>query len=228
MNKNKKDKEESFIDLFCQFLYDFKNYFSSQNLKIESILKNSKNRLDWMIKYIGITKDESYLQEDKLPKLERGHIILAELGFNLGREFGGRHYCIVIRDSSITNSRVLVLPITTQKPSDYEKYRNTLYIEFKKLPGMKRIKDCDGKSSSKCWCNILNIRSISKSRIIYPIDRGMPKILDSQLKEISFRIVSQIGLRKDLYIKEKKYIKIVKENEALKSEIKNSKNMLTK
>ena len=81
-------KEESFIDLFCQFLYDFKNYFSSQNLEEESTLKNAKNRLDWMIKYIAITKDKYYLQEDKLPKLERGNIILAELGFNLGKEFG--------------------------------------------------------------------------------------------------------------------------------------------
>lgn len=221
-------KEESFIDLFCQFLYDFKNYFSSQNLEEESTLKNAKNRLDWMIKYIGITKDKYYLQEDKLPKLERGNIILAELGFNLGKEFGGKHYCIVLRDSSVNNQRVLVLPITTQKPSDYEEYKKTLYIEFEKLPGMKRVKDCDANDGSKRWCNILNIRSISKSRIIYPIDRGIPKIYNSQLKEISFRIVSQIGLRGDLYTKEKKYKKIVKENEELKLEIENLKNMLTK
>ena len=93
---------------------------------------------------------------------------------------------------------------------------------------MKRVKDCDANDGSKCWCNILNIRSISKSRIIYPIDRGIPKIYNSQLKEISFRIVSQIGLRGDLYTKEKKYKKIVKENEELKLEIENLKNMLTK
>lgn len=219
--------ENSFLDLMCQFFYDFKNYFLSQNLEDKTILKDSKNRLEWMINYIGITNNKYYLQKDKLPNLERGHIILAELGFNLGKEFGGRHYCIVLRDSSVKNERVLVLPITTQKPSDYETYKKTLYIEFESLPHMKRLKDKDSEDGSKRWCNILNIRSISKSRIIYPIDRGIPKICKSQLKEISFRIVSQIGLRNDLYIKEKKYKKLVKENEKLKSEIANLKTLLT-
>ena len=214
---------ESYLELLCQFIYDFKSYFSKQNLEDEIILKNSKNRLEWMINYIGITNNKYYLQKDKLPNLERGHIILTELGFNLGKEFGGRHYCIVLRDSSISSERVLVLPITTQKPSDYEKYKKTLYIEFEDLPHMKCSKDRDSEEGSKRWCNILNIRSISKSRIIYPIDRGIPKIRKSQLKEISFRIVSQIGLRNDLYIKEKKYKKLVKENEKLKEEINNLK-----
>lgn len=205
--------KKSFEDLFKQFLNDYKNYFSSLNLKDETILKNSKNRLEWLINYIGITNNKYYLQKDKLPDLERGNIILAELGFNLGKEFGGRHYCIVLRDSSSTNDRVLVLPITTQKPSDYEKFEKTLYIEFESLPRMERPKDSETEDGSKRWCNILNIRSISKSRIIYPTDRGIPKIHDSQIKEISFRIVSQIGLRKDLYSKEKKYKKLLKENE---------------
>ena len=119
------------------------------------------------------------------------------------------------------------MPITTQKPSDYEKFKKTLYIEFDSLPHMNRLKDNESENGTKRWCNILNVRSISKSRIIYPTDRGLPKILDSQLKEISFRIVSQIGLRGDLYSKEKKYKKLVKENEELKLEIENLKNMLT-
>lgn len=215
--------ENTFIDLMCQFLYDFKNYFLNQNLEDNITLKNAKNRLEWMINYVGITNNKYYLQKDELPNLERGHIVLAELGFNLGKEFGGRHYCIVLRDSSEKNERVLVLPITTQKPSDYEKYQKTLYIEFDSLPHMKRTSDKHSKDGLKRWCNILNIRSISKSRIIYPIDRGIPKIRESQLKEISFRIVSQIGLRNDLYIKEKRCKKLDKENKELKLEIQNLK-----
>ena len=219
--------ESSFTDLLCQFIYDFKNYFSSLNLKDEKILKNSKNRLEWFINYIGITNNLDHLHKDELPSLKRGHIILAELGFNLGKEFGGRHYCIVLRDSSKTNDRVLVLPITTQKPSDYEKYKKTLYIEFDNLPRMNRAEDNNSENGTKRWCNILNIRSISKARIIYPTERGIPKIYDSQIKEISYRIVSQIGLRKDLYSKEKRYKQLIKENERLKLEIETLKNMLT-
>ena len=67
--------ENSFTDLLCQFYYDFKNYFSSLNLKDETILKNSKNRLEWLINYIGITNNKYYLQKDELPDLERGNII---------------------------------------------------------------------------------------------------------------------------------------------------------
>lgn len=220
--------EHSFTDLLCQFYYDFKNYFSSLNLKDETILKNSKNRLEWLINYIGIANNKYYLQKDELPDLERGNIILAELGFNLGKEFGGRHYCIVLRDSAKTNDRILILPITTQKPSDYEKFKKTLYIEFDSLPRMRRQEDDESEDGSKRWCNILNVRSISKSRIIYPTDRGIPKIRDSQIKEISFRIVCQLGLRKDLYTKEKRYKNLLKENEELKLEIENLKNMLTR
>lgn len=212
-------EEYSFGYLFWRLICDFKNYFSSQNLKNEKNLKNSKNRLEWLVNYINITNNKYYLHKDKLPDLKRGNIILVELGFNLGKEFGGRHYCIVLRDSSIKNERVLILPITTQKPSDYEKYKTTLYIEFESLPGMGRTKDNSNDEGSKRWCNILNIRSISKSRIIYPVDRGIPTIRDSQLKEISFRIVTQIGLREDLYIKEKKYKKLIKENQQLKFEL---------
>lgn len=220
--------EHSFTDLLCQFYYDFKNYFSSLDLSNEIVLKNAKNRLEWLINYIGITNDRYYLQKDELPDLKRGNIILAELGFNFGKEFGGRHYCIVLRDSSKANDRVMILPITTKKPSDYEKFKKTLYIEFESLPRMGRLKDNENENGSKRWCNILNIRSISKSRIIYPIGRGIPEIRDSQIKEISRRIVSQVALRNDLYSKEKKYKKLTKENEALKEEIEQLKNMLTK
>lgn len=219
--------EHTFSDLICQFIYDYKNYFSTQNLEEDKVLKDTKNRLEWLINYIGITNDKKYLQKDKIPNLERGHIILVELGFNLGKEFGGRHYCIVLRDSSIDNDRVLVLPITTQKPSDYEKYKNTLYIEFDFLPGMNRSKDEESENGNKRWCNILNIRSISKSRIIYPTERGLPKICDSHSREISKRIVSQVGLRKDLLSKEKKYKKLLKENTILKQENEKLKKLLT-
>lgn len=219
--------EYTFKELICQFVYDYKNYFSVLNLENEIILKETKNRLLWLINYIGITNDKNYLQEDKIPDLERGHIVLVELGFNLGKEFGGRHYCIVLRDSSITNDRVFVLPITTQKPSDFEKFKHSLYIEFDFLPGMDRSQDKENENGSKRWCNILNIRSISKSRIIYPTDRGLPKVYDSYMREISKRIVSQVGLRKDLLSKEKKYKKLLKENTMLKEENKKLKKLLT-
>ena len=219
--------EYTFKELVCQFIYDYKNYFSIQNLKDDKILKDTKNRLEWLINYIGITNNKKYLQKDEIPDLKRGHIILAELGFNLGKEFGGRHYCIVLRDSPMNNDRVLILPITTQKPSDYEKCKNTLYIEFDRLPKMNRLKDETSENGTKRWCNILNIRSISKSRIIYPTQRGLPKACDSHMREISKRIISQIGLRKDLLSKEKKYKKILKENAVLKEENKKLKNLLT-
>lgn len=198
---------------FWTFICKLKNYYYGNLNTSPKTIKELNGRIDWFNNYFGIFNNENYLQSATLPDLVRGDIVLAELGFNIGMEFGGKHYCIVLRDSPNTNKRVLILPITSQKPSDYN-INKDLYVEFLSIRCLNRYKDRFSLNRHKRWCNILNVRSISKSRIIYPNDRNLPlatnRIPRDKLSEISNKIISQIALRDDLILLPKKYKKLEK------------------
>lgn len=48
--------------------------------------------------------------------LKRGSVIKAHLGFRIGSEEGGLHYCVVLCDSGVRQRVVQVVPLTSQKP----------------------------------------------------------------------------------------------------------------
>lgn len=208
----------NYWNLICKL----KNYYHGNRKVGEAKAKEVAGRIEWFNNYFNIFQNSKYFQDDKypLPDLIKGNIILAELGFNIGMEFGGRHYCIVLKNSSINNQRVLVLPITTQKPSDYEKFKDTIYLEFDKIKGLNAKKDIGNPNGHKRWVNILNIRTISKNRIVYPIERGIPNMTKGQMRDISLRIISQIAMRSDLIKVDKEYKKLEKQyNQLLKDYI---------
>lgn len=220
---------------YWNFICKLKNYYYGNTNSGEKIKKEVNGRIEWFNNYFNLFQNPMYLQDinEPLPNLKRGNIILVELGFNIGMEFGGQHYCIVLKDSSITNNRVLVLPITSQKPKDYELHKNTYYIEFKQINGLNRKKDKTTGYGHKRWVSITNIRAVSKSRIIYPIERGIPNMTNGQMREISNRIISQIAMRKDLislpkaYNKlQNKYLELQKEYESLKNDYENMQKIL--
>ncbi len=209
---------------FWIFICKLKNYYYGNLNTSPKNIKELTGRIDWFNKYFGIFNNEKYLQSNSLPDLVRGDIILVELGFNIGMEFGGKHYCIVLRDSPAKNKRVLILPITSQEPSDY--YTNKdLYVEFLGIRCLNRYKDRFTRSGHKRWCNILNVRSISKARIIYPNDRNLPlptkRISKDKMSEISNKIVSQIALRNDLVLLSKEHKKLKKEYTSLQEKYDN-------
>lgn len=203
-----------------------RNYFNGNKNVSEKLAKEVSGRIEWFNNYFNMFQNPLFFQDQKhpLPDLIRGNIILAELGFNIGMEFGGRHYCIVLKNSSVNNKRVLVLPVTTQKPSDYDIFKNTIYIEFDKIKGLNATKDIGNPNGHKRWVNILNIRSISKNRIIYPVDRGIPNISKGQMRVISARIISQIAMRGDLVDLDKKYKKLEKQYKKLLESYENTQN----
>ena len=213
----------NYWNLICKL----RNYFHGNKQVGKIKEKEVAGRIEWFNNYFNIFQNPKYFQDVKhpLPNLIRGNIILAELGFNIGMEFGGRHYCIVLKNSSINNQRVLVLPITTQKPSDYEKFKDTIYVEFDGINGLNAVKDKDNPNGHKRWVNILNIRTISKNRIIYPIERGIPNMTKGQMREISLRIISQIAMRIDLIKLDKEYKKLKMQYDQLLKDYTNLQNI---
>lgn len=65
-----------------------------------------------------------YLQKEleftpkKLKSYKQREIILVDFGFNVGGEFGGRHYAVVLeKNNNPTSGVILVAPITSYEPT---------------------------------------------------------------------------------------------------------------
>ena len=88
--------------------------------------KKSKGKADkfcyWLEDYIKFLNYESTFKtkcsDGKLKKYKRGEIVKAHLGFNIGSEEGGLHYCVIVeKNNAIKNPVVTVVPLTSLKPT---------------------------------------------------------------------------------------------------------------
>ena len=76
----------------------------------------------WLKDYIKYIKDEKNFNPINLKTYERGDIIKVNLGFNIGSEMGGLHYCVVIDKKNNRNSPVVtVIPLSSQKTDKINK-----------------------------------------------------------------------------------------------------------
>ena len=76
----------------------------------------------WQKDYINYIKDENNFNPAKLKSYKRGDIIKVNLGFNIGSELGGLHYCVVIDKKNNRNSPVVtIIPLSSQKTDNINK-----------------------------------------------------------------------------------------------------------
>lgn len=73
-------------------------------------LKTNNKYLVWEESF-----DPAYLRAYK-----RSEIVLAHFGFNVGAEYGGMHYAVVIKDSSKSNPNVNVVPLSSLEEDETE------------------------------------------------------------------------------------------------------------
>ena len=126
----------------------------------ETHKKNSINKLDSLLSYYMEQEDykkvhllsfwfedfalynlsEKSFEPKLLKKYKRGSIIKANLGFNVGNEEGGLHYCIVLdKNNAISSGTLTVVPLTSVKEN--KKYNelttvnlgNEIYINLTKI-----------------------------------------------------------------------------------------------
>lgn len=70
----------------------------------------------WLKDYIRYIENEETFSCDTLKKYNRGDIIKVNLGFNIGNEEGGLHYCVVLDVINAKKySTLTVVPLTSQK-----------------------------------------------------------------------------------------------------------------
>jgi uncharacterized protein YifN (PemK superfamily) len=80
---------------------------------------------DWARKYLP---HEGSFKYNTLKKYKRGDLIKAELGFKIGAEYGGLHYCVVIENNNtINNGTIIVVPLTSLKDGKTEADLDPIY-----------------------------------------------------------------------------------------------------
>lgn len=129
------------------------------------------NRLKWLKLCVTLYEDKNFIHKEELGDLKRGDVVLVELGENVGKEFSGQHPAVVLRDSLKHVDQVFVLPLTSKKPKAYNPSVKSIYLEFKRIPKLKGYQHPTNrchKDNYKHWCNILNIRNVSRARIYCP------------------------------------------------------------
>lgn len=176
---------------YCRFR-DFVKTAPKSTVKDQEKLLN---QIQWLYKYVSLIDDKEYCHLCPLPDLHRGDVILVELGENLGMEFSGQHPAVVLRDSSPSIDQVFCLPLTSKKPKGYNPKKKGIYLEFRRIPGLKGYRHptrAVHPNNGKHWCNILNVRNVSKRRIVCP---PIPHKMDGDdLTAISKAIKKQIAI----------------------------------
>lgn len=135
---------------------------------------------DWIVKWGFYLQNESTFNPKEMKAYKQREIILVDFGFNIGSEFGGRHYAVVLeRDNNPSNSMILVAPITSYDP---EKGCHRASFDL----GVGFINNHD-----KGAAVVLNqIRYISKMRIEAPrtSDEGTRRMEKSLFNELIKRV----------------------------------------
>ena len=83
----------------------------------------------WLEDYSRFLDYESEFDPHHLKRYKRGEVIKANLGFNVGSEEGGLHYCVVIEKNNPLSSPVLnVIPLTSSKSTEKKQCAGRVFI----------------------------------------------------------------------------------------------------
>lgn len=78
--------------------------------------KRSDKIAQWIENWVKYLKIEQVFNPRSIQALKRGSIVYADFGFNVGREYGGLHYAIVLNKIDARSNHLLhLLPLTSVK-----------------------------------------------------------------------------------------------------------------
>ena len=88
----------------------FQNHISNKDYKTANLLAY------WINDFVKYHGEENEFYSRKLKVFKRGELVKANLGFNVGNELRGLHYCIVIEKyDNPKNGTLTVVPLTSKK-----------------------------------------------------------------------------------------------------------------
>lgn len=115
------------------------NALNSLDTYLKNLISSSDKRTNgkadklsyWIKDWVTFLNFESSFSPSSLRRYKRGEIIKVHLGYNIGSEEGGLHYCVVLdKNNSINSPVVTVVPLTSLKQdSDIKKlHKGDVYL----------------------------------------------------------------------------------------------------
>lgn len=159
------------------------------NLKAIILSKSEKKQkilISWLKTWTKLLKREEKFYPKYLPYYKRGDIVYADFGFNVGSEFGGIHYAVVMENNNNKgNGNIIVVPLTSldKNKSINDIPRVDVYIGDNVI----------GWTDSATIAKPNQIRAISKMRIVKPVtpedktarlNGDQLQLIDNKLNEI--------------------------------------------
>lgn len=149
----------------------------------------------WLEDYTRLLSFEDSFNPSYLKTYTRGDIIKVNLGYNIGNEEGGLHYCVVVDKHNAKKSGIItVIPLTSYKGKDVHYSSvflgNEIYKNFKEKYD-KLMLELANKITS------LNVKKSSQEEIRSALDDlNFIKRMDSEMSKMkkgSIALVSQIA-----------------------------------
>lgn len=110
-----KDIISSHVDMSVRKLRNLMNKYTSDPQTIDKADKLAY----WLEDYCRLLNFEDTFDPNYLKSYKRGDIIKVNLGYNIGNEEGGLHYCVVIDKNNFKSSGIItVVPLTSYKGKD--------------------------------------------------------------------------------------------------------------
>lgn len=145
--------------------------------------KKGKLLLDWLKVQNSYWAWEETFDPSKLINYNRADIVFMNLGFNVGAEFGGFHFGVVIADSPKNNPVLNIIPLSSLDEGETEADLHPLDLYLGVLPGL---------NDKQAFAIPNQMRPISKLRIYKPrkISEKLGKLSPEQMDLIDRKILS--------------------------------------
>ena len=203
-NINSKDEIVSHVEVSLRQL---KKLMISYTNNEETISKADKLAY-WLEDYSRLLSFEDDFNPNYLKSYHRGDVIKVNLGYNIGNEEGGLHYCIVIdRFNPKSSGIVTVIPLTSYKGKSLHYSSvflgNEIYLNFKEKYDKLML-----ELSQKI--NSINVKNSTQEEIKSALDNlAFAKKVNSEMSKMkkgSVALISQITTisKQKIYDKKKK------------------------
>ena len=131
------DKEKNKIILHKDTALQKLNSLLGNYIEDPSSMSKADKLSYWIEDFCRLIEFEDEFQPSYLKKYERGDVIKVNLGYNIGNEEGGLHYCLVVDKCNSQYSGIItVIPLTSdkgKKPHFSEvNLGNEIFINFRK------------------------------------------------------------------------------------------------
>lgn len=129
MNYKNKDNKNELLQFKNEVLKNLSDYIEiCINSEDDKKYKKSALISYWLNDFHNYIEREETFKPYKLKRYERGDVIKVNLGFNIGSEYGGLHYAIVLDKANAVNSDVInIIPLSSKK-NNKEIHPNDVFL----------------------------------------------------------------------------------------------------